>query len=29
VRGIRDDERVRFLGYPVEVYKLVVFTCRR
>jgi urea transport system permease protein len=27
VRGIRDDElRVRFLGYPVEVYKLVVFT---
>jgi urea transport system permease protein len=25
--GIRDDEaRVRFLGYPVEVYKLVVFT---
>ena len=27
IRGIRDDElRVRFLGYPVEVYKLVVFT---
>jgi urea transport system permease protein len=27
VRGIRDDElRVRFLGYPVEVFKLVVFT---
>jgi urea transport system permease protein len=27
VRGIRDDEaRVRFLGYPVEVYKLLVFT---
>lgn len=27
VRGIRDDEqRVRFLGYQVEVYKLVVFT---
>ncbi len=27
IRGIRDDEtRVRFLGYPVEVYKLFVFT---
>lgn len=27
VRGIRDDEaRVRFLGYNVEAYKLVVFT---
>ena len=27
LRGIRDDEaRVRFLGYPVEVYKLFVFT---
>ncbi|MEM6617380.1 MAG: urea ABC transporter permease subunit UrtC [Pseudomonadota bacterium] len=27
VRGIRDDEaRVRFLGYPVEGYKLFVFT---
>ncbi|MEM6762798.1 MAG: urea ABC transporter permease subunit UrtC [Pseudomonadota bacterium] len=27
VRGIRDDEaRVRFLGYQVEYYKLVVFT---
>ncbi len=27
IRGIRDDEaRVRFLGYPVETYKLVVFT---
>jgi urea transport system permease protein len=27
IRGIRDDEaRVRFLGYPVEAYKLVVFT---
>lgn len=27
IRGIRDDEaRVRFLGYPVEIYKLVVFT---
>jgi urea transport system permease protein len=27
VRGIRDDEqRVRFLGYRVEVYKLFVFT---
>ncbi len=27
VRGIRDDEaRVRFLGYQVEHYKLVVFT---
>ncbi|MEL6953878.1 MAG: urea ABC transporter permease subunit UrtC [Pseudomonadota bacterium] len=27
VRGIRDDElRVRFLGYRVEVFKLVVFT---
>ena len=27
LRGIRDDEaRVRFLGYPVEAYKLVVFT---
>jgi urea transport system permease protein len=27
IRGIRDDEaRVRFLGYPVEGYKLVVFT---
>ena len=27
VRAIRDDEaRVRFLGYPVEGYKLVVFT---
>ncbi|KCV80998.1 branched-chain amino acid ABC transporter permease [Actibacterium atlanticum] len=27
VRGIRDDEaRVRFLGYHVESYKLVVFT---
>ncbi|MCE8472672.1 urea ABC transporter permease subunit UrtC, partial [Rhodovulum sulfidophilum] len=26
-RGIRDDEaRVRFLGYPVEAYKLFVFT---
>ncbi|MFC6589156.1 urea ABC transporter permease subunit UrtC [Sulfitobacter pacificus] len=27
IRGIRDNEaRVRFLGYSVEVYKLVVFT---
>jgi len=27
VRGIRDDEqRVRFLGYRVEIYKLFVFT---
>jgi urea transport system permease protein len=27
IRGIRDDEaRVRFLGYPVEVYKLFLFT---
>ena len=27
IRGIRDDEaRVRFLGYPVETYKLVIFT---
>ncbi|MEM8978616.1 MAG: urea ABC transporter permease subunit UrtC [Pseudomonadota bacterium] len=27
VRGIRDDEaRVRFLGYNVEAYKLVIFT---
>ncbi|MCT4558652.1 MAG: urea ABC transporter permease subunit UrtC [Pelagimonas sp.] len=27
LRGIRDDEaRVRFLGYPVESYKLFVFT---
>ena len=27
VRAIRDDEtRVRFLGYPVETYKLFVFT---
>ncbi len=27
LRAIRDDEaRVRFLGYPVEVYKLFVFT---
>ncbi len=27
IRAIRDDEaRVRFLGYPVEAYKLVVFT---
>nr|WP_237401208.1 urea ABC transporter permease subunit UrtC [Rhodovulum sulfidophilum] len=27
IRGIRDDEaRVRFLGYPVEAYKLFVFT---
>ncbi|MEO1307527.1 MAG: urea ABC transporter permease subunit UrtC, partial [Pseudomonadota bacterium] len=27
IRGIRDDEaRVRFLGYNVEAYKLVVFT---
>src|SRR6056297_3425420 len=27
LRGIRDDEaRVRFLGYPVEIYKLFVFT---
>jgi urea transport system permease protein len=27
IRGIRDDEaRMRFLGYPVEGYKLVVFT---
>jgi urea transport system permease protein len=27
IRAIRDDEaRVRFLGYPVEVYKLFVFT---
>ena len=27
IRGIRDDEaRVRFLGYHVETYKLVVFT---
>ncbi len=26
IRGIRDDEaRVRFLGYPVEAYKLVIF----
>ena len=27
LRGIRDDEaRVRFLGYPVEAFKLLVFT---
>ena len=27
IRGIRDDEaRVRFLGYPVEAFKLTVFT---
>ncbi len=27
IRGVRDNEaRVRFLGYPVETYKLVVFT---
>ena len=27
IRGIRDDEaRVRFLGYPVETFKLVIFT---
>ncbi len=27
IRGIRDDEaRVRFLGYHVETYKLVIFT---
>ena len=27
IRAIRDDEpRVRFLGYPVETYKLFVFT---
>ena len=27
IRGIRDDEaRVRFLGYPVEAFKLFVFT---
>lgn len=27
IRGIRDDEaRVRFLGYSVEAYKLVIFT---
>ena len=27
IRGIRDDEqRVRFLGYPVEAYKLFIFT---
>ena len=27
IRGIRDNEaRVRFLGYSVEIYKLVVFT---
>lgn len=27
IRGIRDDEsRVRFLGYPVEIYKLTIFT---
>ncbi|MEL6464364.1 MAG: urea ABC transporter permease subunit UrtC [Pseudomonadota bacterium] len=27
VRAIRDDEaRVRFLGYPVEAFKLVIFT---
>jgi urea transport system permease protein len=27
MRAIRDDEpRVRFLGYPVEAYKLFVFT---
>ncbi|MCC1492948.1 urea ABC transporter permease subunit UrtC [Cognatishimia sp. F0-27] len=27
IRAIRDDEtRVRFLGYPVEAYKLVIFT---
>ena len=27
LRAVRDDEaRVRFLGYPVEAYKLVVFT---
>ena len=27
IEGIRDDEpRVRFLGYPVETYKLFVFT---
>jgi urea transport system permease protein len=30
IRGIRDDEaRVRFLGYPVEGYKLFVFTADR
>jgi urea transport system permease protein len=30
IRGIRDDEaRVRFLGYPVEGYKLFVFTAHR
>ncbi|MEM8792881.1 MAG: urea ABC transporter permease subunit UrtC [Pseudomonadota bacterium] len=27
IRGIRDDEaRVRFLGYPVEAFKLLIFT---
>ncbi|WP_299861781.1 urea ABC transporter permease subunit UrtC [uncultured Hoeflea sp.] len=27
IRAIRDDEaRIRFMGYPVEAYKLVVFT---
>ena len=27
IRGIRDDEaRVRFLGYPVEMFKLFIFT---
>ena len=27
IRAIRDDEtRVRYLGYPVEAYKLVIFT---
>ncbi|MEM6623193.1 MAG: urea ABC transporter permease subunit UrtC [Pseudomonadota bacterium] len=27
IRGIRDDEaRVRFLGYPVETFKLFIFT---
>ncbi|AKI00040.1 amino acid/amide ABC transporter membrane protein 2, HAAT family [Hoeflea sp. IMCC20628] len=27
IRAIRDDEaRIRFMGYPVETYKLVVFT---
>ena len=27
IRGIRDDEqRIRFLGYPVEAYKLFIFT---
>ncbi len=27
IRGIRDDEaRVRFLGYPVEAFKLFIFT---